>query len=84
MSKVKKEKEIIEEKKEPIILHLNTTVQTIFGVMDDNGNVLQLQPLVMNSQRLNSETILEILKAIESARDQIKEKLLSGETVKSG
>jgi hypothetical protein len=52
------------------IVHVQTTVQTVFGVLDDDGNVIPQQPVTVNVGLFKPEAFTEAYAAIAQARDE--------------
>ena len=52
------------------IVHVQTTIQTIFGLLDDDGNVIPQQPVVVNVGRFDESAFSEAHAAIAQARDR--------------
>ena len=50
-------------------VHIQTTIQTVFGVLDDDGNVAPQQPVVVNVGKLSEESFAEAFTVITKARD---------------
>jgi hypothetical protein len=38
-----------------MIVHIETRVQTLFGVLDDNGNIVNKQPVTLEISELQAE-----------------------------
>jgi hypothetical protein len=53
------------------IIHLGTKVETILGVMDDEGNVLNTIPVQVSVNRLGAEQFLEALGLMEARKDEL-------------
>lgn len=51
------------------VVHVQTQIQTVFGVIDDDGNVIGQEPIVAAVQRFAPEAFLEAYGAIEQARN---------------
>jgi hypothetical protein len=52
------------------IVHVQTIVQTVFGVLDDDGNVIPQQPIVAQSSRFSEEAFRDAYAAIAGERDK--------------
>jgi hypothetical protein len=52
------------------IVHVQTTVQTVFGVLDDEGNVIPQPPVTVSVSRFSAEAFAEAHNAIAQARDE--------------
>ena len=53
------------------IVHIQTTVQTVFGVLDGDGNAVPQQPVTVQVHRFSPETFAEAQQAIAAKRDEI-------------
>lgn len=51
------------------VVHVQTTVQTVFGWLDDDGNVTPQEPVVVNVNRFHPDSFIEAQQAIAAARD---------------
>lgn len=51
------------------VVHLGTTIQTVFAVVDDEGNAIAQEPIVAAVQAFNREKFVEAFERIEQARD---------------
>jgi hypothetical protein len=52
------------------VVHVQTTIQTVFGVLDEDGNVSSQQPVIVNVHRFAADSFAEAFSAIAQARDQ--------------
>ena len=52
------------------IVHVQTIIQTVFGVLDDDGNVIPQQPIVAQSSKFSAEAFTEAHAAIAGERDK--------------
>lgn len=52
------------------LIHMQTTIQTVFGVVDDDGNAIPQQPITAQVSRFNADAFAEGYEAIAEARDQ--------------
>jgi hypothetical protein len=52
------------------IVHVQTIVQTVFGVLDDDGNVIPQQPIVAQSSKFSAYAFTEAYAAIAAERDK--------------
>jgi hypothetical protein len=57
------------------VVHIQTTIQTILGVLDDNGNIIQKQPVNVEVSVLSTEAFAESARAIIKARDDFQEQI---------
>lgn len=55
------------------IVHLQSRIEVKFGYLDDDGNVLPQEPLVLSISALTDETYDEIKKQIETRREKLAE-----------
>jgi hypothetical protein len=51
------------------LVHMQTTIQTVFGVVDDDGNAIPQQPVTATVGKFSSEAFAEAYTAIAQARD---------------
>jgi hypothetical protein len=52
------------------VVHVQTTIQTVFGVLDDDGNVIPQEPVTVQVSRFASDSFVEAYTAIAGARDK--------------
>jgi hypothetical protein len=52
------------------VVHLQTTVQTVFGVLDGDGNAVPQQPVVASVPTFSNESFIEAFEAIAAKRDE--------------
>lgn len=52
------------------VVHVQTTIQTVFGVLDEDGNVIPQPPVTVPVYRFTPEAFTEAQKAIEAQRDR--------------
>jgi hypothetical protein len=52
------------------LVHVQTTVQTVFGLLDDDGNVIPQQPVTVQVQRFAPEAFTDAHTTIAEARDK--------------
>ena len=57
------------------VIHVQTTVQTILGVLDEDGNVFQKQPLNVEVSVLNVEAFTEAVNALLKAKSEFQTKI---------
>jgi hypothetical protein len=57
------------------IIHIQTTVQAVFGVLDDNGDVISKQPVSIEISRLNQASFQEALDQLTIAKQNLEQKL---------
>lgn len=57
------------------IVHVQTNIQTILGVLDDDGNVVQKQPLNVEVGVLSINAFTEAVNALLKAKSEAQEKL---------
>jgi len=55
------------------VVHIQTTVQTTFGVLDDEGNAIPQQPVTVQVHKFSAEAFAEAQKAIAAERDKTVE-----------
>lgn len=53
------------------VVHVQTTVQSVFGVLDDDGNVIPQEPVVGQLAKFSAEGFAEAFAAIQTRRDEI-------------
>lgn len=53
------------------IIHLQTTIQTVFGVLDDDGDANPQQPVTVQVHRFSEDAFAEAQRAIAAERDKI-------------
>lgn len=51
------------------VVHVQTQIQTVFGVIDDDGNVIAREPIGVAVQRFAPEAFLEAYGLVEQARN---------------
>lgn len=54
------------------IIHIGTQIQTIFGLLDDNGNVVKQLPINANLTQLTQEIFQDVLKKLLDKWEEIK------------
>ena len=52
------------------LIHMQTTITTVFGVDDGEGNAITQQPITVNVSVFKPEAFTEAYTAIANARDQ--------------
>ena len=52
------------------LIHMQTTIQTVFGVLDDDGNAIPQQPVQATTSVFSAEAFTEVHRQIAEARDQ--------------
>lgn len=52
----------------PLVVHLGTKIESIFGIADKDGNVHHPTPLTMELDKLNAATLTEALVKIREER----------------
>ena len=52
------------------VVHVQTTIQTVFGVLDEDCNVLPQEPVVVHVSLFKAEAFAEAYAVIAQARDQ--------------
>jgi len=57
------------------LIHLQTQIRTIFGRVDEEGNVVEQYPLNLNLKALNEEVFAESLAQIVKARKDLSDQL---------
>jgi hypothetical protein len=57
------------------LIHLQTQIRTIFGRVDEEGNVVEQYPLNLNLKALNEEVFVESLAQITKARKDLSDQL---------
>jgi hypothetical protein len=57
------------------LIHLQTQIRTIFGRVDEEGNVVEQYPLNLNLKALNEEVFIESLAQIVKARKDLNDQL---------
>lgn len=55
------------------VVHVQTTIQTVFGVLDDDGNVMPQQPIVAQVRRFDADSFTEAHAVIAKERDAAHE-----------
>lgn len=55
------------------VVHIQTTIQTILGVVDDQGNVVQKVPVNLEVQKLEEQLFRDAALHILSAKEQLVE-----------
>ena len=62
------------------LIHLQTQIRTIFGRVDEEGNVVEQYPLNLNLKALNEEVFVESLAQIVKARKDLSDHSFYNET----
>ena len=57
------------------LIHLQTQIRTIFGRVDEEGNVVEQYPLNLNLKALNEEVFIESLAQIVKARKDLSDQM---------
>jgi len=57
------------------IIHIQTTIQAVFGVLDDNGDVISKQPVNFELNKLNEAAFQEALDQLVIAKQNLEQKL---------
>lgn len=52
------------------VVHVQTVIQTVFGIIDDHGNVIPQQPVVLQLVKFSPESFAEAFTAIARVRDE--------------
>lgn len=52
------------------LVHVQTTIQTIFGTLDDDGNVIPQQPVTVGVRKFSEDAFAEAQRAIAAERDR--------------
>lgn len=52
------------------LVHMQTTVQTVFGVLDDEGNALPQNPVTVPLHKFSAESFAEAYQRIAAERDK--------------
>lgn len=55
------------------IVHLETTIQTIFGLVDEDGDVIKKQPVTLSLSKLNKDSFEKSLESLQDAKNQLIE-----------
>ncbi|MCO6459281.1 MAG: hypothetical protein J5I93_28560 [Pirellulaceae bacterium] len=55
------------------VIHLQTTVQTIFGKLDEHGNVTQKIPVNIEVNQLTEETFAKLAQELSKTWGKLKE-----------
>lgn len=55
------------------IVHVQTTIHTVFGVLDDDGNVAPQQPITAQVSKFSADSFTDAHAAIAAKRDEILE-----------
>ncbi|MGH3205922.1 MAG: hypothetical protein ACRDP5_28305 [Streptosporangiaceae bacterium] len=51
------------------LIHLQTTIQVVFGAVDDDGNAIPQPPVTVQVRRFSAESFTEAYAAIAAERD---------------
>ena len=54
------------------MIHIQTNISTILGILDDEGNVVKKQPVSVEVAKLDRESFLQALQAILNAKQQLE------------
>ena len=57
------------------IIHIQTNIQSIFGVLDDNGDVISKQPINLEVGKLNESSFVEVLNQLTLAKQNLEAKI---------
>lgn len=60
------------------VVHIQTVIQTTFGVLDEDGNVIPQQPVQVQVTLFKPEAFSDAYAAIEQARDQAAANMEAG------
>lgn len=60
------------------IIHVETSIQAVFGVLDDEGNVVGRHPVNLSVPKHSQENFTEALRVLVEARKELTEKLKEG------
>ena len=52
------------------LIHMQTTITTVFGVVDEDGNAIPQQPVTATVSLFKADAFVEAYKAIAHARDE--------------
>jgi hypothetical protein len=58
-----------------MLVHIQSTLQTTFGRVDENGDVVEQFPYQLTILTLNEESFQEALKKILEVRQKLREKI---------
>lgn len=57
------------------VIHLETKVQTVFGVLDEDGNVVEKHPFNIDVPKHEEELFKEVVSVLKKTRSELTEKL---------
>jgi ribosomal protein L4 len=52
------------------LIHMQTTISTVFGVLDDDGNAIPQQPITVQVQRFDANAFKDAHGVVARARDE--------------
>lgn len=55
------------------IIHIQTTVQSVFGKVDEDGNVVEKYPINVEVAKLDESSFAEVNKKLQEVRTKLKE-----------
>jgi hypothetical protein len=62
-----------------MVVHVQTTLQTIFGVLDDQGNVVQKVPVNLEIQKLDPALFHEACNHLLASKVKLEEQVAGAE-----
>lgn len=64
------------------LIHIQTNVQAIFGLLDENGDVVSKQPISLEIGKLNEASFQEALNQLIVAKQNLEQKIPKEEAPK--
>lgn len=61
------------------VIHMQTIIQTVFGILDEEGNVIEQKAVQASLQKVNADTLAEYAAQLP----EIKAKLESGQPLEA-
>lgn len=61
------------------LIHIQTNVQAIFGLLDENGDVVSKQPISLEIGKLNEASFQEALNQLIVAKQNLEQKIPKAE-----
>lgn len=54
------------------IIHCGTKIETVFGFLDDDGNIVSKQPVSITLDIWNEQAILDAFNQLSKLKDELK------------
>jgi len=57
----------------PVVVHLTTSIQCVFGIVDGEKNVIHKTPITIELEKLNAQSLTAVLARIREERQKFAE-----------